>query len=153
MDSLKAEYSRASRHKRILSVIMLDLDYFKSINDRFGHATGDKVLRAVSRLCGQALREEDFIGRLGGEEFAVMLPETDAINALEVAERIRHLIASAVIETDCEDGDATLSPSCSLGVAILRDDDSSHEHLLARADKALYEAKQTGRNRVCFAKA
>lgn len=153
MDSLKAEYSRASRHKRNLSVIMMDLDNFKSINDRFGHATGDKVLRALARLCGQVLREEDFIGRLGGEEFAVMLPETDAINALEVAERIRHLIASAVIETESEDGEATLSPSCSFGVAILRDDDSSHEHLLARADKALYEAKQNGRNRVCFAKA
>jgi diguanylate cyclase (GGDEF)-like protein/PAS domain S-box-containing protein len=153
MDSLKAEYSRASRHKRNLSVIMMDLDNFKSINDRFGHATGDKVLRALARLCGQALREEDFIGRLGGEEFAVMLPETDAINALEVAERIRHLIATAVIDTESEDGAATLSPTCSFGVAILRDDDSSHEHLLARADKALYEAKENGRNRVCFAKA
>jgi diguanylate cyclase (GGDEF)-like protein/PAS domain S-box-containing protein len=152
MDSLKSEYSRASRHKRSLAVIMMDLDFFKSINDRFGHATGDRVLRALARLCGQTLREEDFIGRLGGEEFAVMLPETDAINALEVAERIRHLIETAVIETGSEDGDAELSPTCSFGVAILRDEDSSHEHLLARADKALYEAKQNGRNRVCFAK-
>ncbi len=152
MDNLKAEFARARRHQRPLAAIMMDLDYFKAINDRHGHAAGDKVLREVSRVCTKALREEDFFGRLGGEEFAVVLPETDALSAMEVAERLRCLIAEIAIRADSGQEQNTIHPSCSLGVAIMSEQDGNHENLLARADKALYEAKAEGRNRACFAK-
>ena len=152
MDNLSAERSRSARRQRQLAVIMMDIDHFKQINDKYGHAIGDKTLRAITALCSEVLREEDAFGRLGGEEFAVMLPETEAIHALEVAERMRSLIAGLAIEVNSESGAAILKTTCSFGVAMLNGADTNHEQLLARADKALYEAKQTGRNRVCFAK-
>lgn len=153
METLKSEFSRARRHDRSLAVIMMDLDHFKSINDLHGHATGDDVLRAVTRACSKALREEDFLGRLGGEEFAIMLPETEALNAMEAAERFRKLITNIAVDAaDSNNGPQVIRPTCSLGVAIAVPTDSNHEQLLARADKALYEAKASGRNRACFAK-
>jgi diguanylate cyclase (GGDEF)-like protein len=146
--AFKEEGSRAaalaSRHHHSLACLVLDLDHFKSINDRFGHAAGDKVLTDVIKACVALLRQSDLIGRLGGEEFAVLLPLTDRANAIEVAEKLRQAIADLTFSFDGQ----TLPVTSSFGVSVLDGTTPDIETLLERADAALYAAKQAGRNRV-----
>jgi diguanylate cyclase (GGDEF)-like protein len=139
------EVARARRYPEEVSVLMLDLDHFKDINDRHGHAAGDLVLQRLVLTCRAALREEDAIGRLGGEEFAILLPQTGADRALEVAERLRVAVAGVEIAAD---GGPPIRFTTSIGVATLAEGDLGVGALLARADRALYEAKSRGRNRV-----
>lgn len=135
------ELARARRSHRSLSLLMFDIDYFKSINDRFGHAAGDEVLVNLVRCAEQVIRNVDYLGRIGGEEFAVLLPDTGLDEALEVAERLR-----AGLQVDA-DRATEVGVSVSIGVATLQDGESLAE-LMWRADAALYRAKLGGRNRV-----
>lgn len=139
------ELARSRRHGHALALLMLDVDHFKAVNDTHGHAAGDEVLRQLSRELDEVLRESDLPARLGGEEFAVLLPETDAEAACQVAERLRAHLAThpAMLETG-----HTLTYTISLGVAFWRPSDSGLDDLMLRADRALYEAKRGGRNRV-----
>ncbi|CAA7620821.1 diguanylate cyclase [Magnetospirillum sp. SS-4] len=144
MSLAAAEVERARRHSRPLAALMLDIDHFKRINDTFGHPVGDEAIKAMAAACTQALRGIDHLGRLGGEEFAVILPDTDQAAAMAVAERIRAAVAAIVVATGR--GDAVFTTS--IGVAALNDADASAEPLLSRADAALYAAKTGGRNKV-----
>jgi diguanylate cyclase (GGDEF)-like protein len=135
---LAAEISRAHRFTHELAVVLLDLDRFKEINDSFGHAAGDVMLRAVSRLLTSLARQGDTVVRWGGEEFVVVLPETDLAGARRFAERLRRTIEAHAI------GEMKTSASC--GVATMLAEDSV-EDLLGAADQALYQAKSNGRNR------
>ena len=140
------EMGRARRYGRPLAVLMCDIDRFKSVNDRHGHAVGDEVLTAVSSRCQAALRQTDRLARLGGEEFAVLLPESDIAGARQTGERLRRLIA----EQPCETSIGRLTVTVSVGCAVLQGDDEV-DAVLARADAALYRAKREGRNRVATA--
>jgi diguanylate cyclase (GGDEF)-like protein len=135
---LAAEISRAHRFAHQLAVVLLDLDRFKEINDSFGHAAGDVMLRAVSRLLTSLARQGDTVARWGGEEFVVVLPETDLAGAQRFAERLRRTIEAHAV------GDMKTSASC--GVATMLPEDTVEE-LLGAADQALYQAKSNGRNR------
>jgi diguanylate cyclase (GGDEF)-like protein len=135
---LAAEISRAQRFAHQLGVVLLDLDRFKDINDSFGHAAGDVMLRAVSRLLTSLARQEDTVARWGGEEFVVVLPETDLAGARRFAERLRRTIEAHAV------GEMRTSASC--GVATMLPEDTVEE-LLGAADQALYQAKANGRNR------
>lgn len=140
---LKGEVARSLRYKRPLSLIMVDVDHFKAINDELGHQTGDEVLRSVAAIIGRRSRETDSAYRYGGEEFAVLLRETDLHSASEIAERLRNRIS---------DGLHALVPgrpvTASLGVAAISGQVQAADELIEAADAALYQAKQTGRNRV-----
>lgn len=140
-ERLNEEMSRARRHRHTLTLILLDLDHFKRINDTWGHLAGDQVLQGIGRLCLDTLRQEDVIARLGGEEFAILLPLTRLDAGQQLAERLRQCIEAH----DFGLGEATITAS--LGVAECRADDDI-ETLLDRADRSLYTAKRTGRNRV-----
>jgi two-component system chemotaxis family response regulator WspR len=142
-DTLSQELSRAGREDTPLSIVMADLDNFKSINDRFGHPAGDAVLQEASRRLSAGVRAYDHVGRYGGEEFLIVLPNCDREHAGNVSERLRRAVADTPIEAEGE----TLHITCSLGVAIA---DTSNRigiaSLVRAADEALYLAKQTGRN-------
>jgi len=138
------ELRRARRFARPLAVMMLDIDHFKKVNDTYGHAGGDTVLQAVVQIALSCLRNTDAMGRLGGEEFAIVMPETELRAATEVADRLRQTIASQNITLNHQ----TLRCTVSIGVAALQPHDSDIDALLHRADQALYIAKQDGRNRV-----
>lgn len=142
------ELSRAQRSGAPLAVLAMDIDKFKSINDTYGHAAGDAVLKALARACAPHLREVDTLARLGGEEFAVLLPETDLAAAQHVAERIRQALAEEGVASSNTE---TIRFTVSLGAAEYKDGTEDLATLLHRADAALYRAKQTGRNRVCTA--
>lgn len=145
MELAEQELSRAMRYGSPLSIAMMDIDHFKRVNDTYGHKTGDVVLQKLSQLCQATLREVDIIGRMGGEEFAIMLPETDGEKAAEVAERLRASIARADIPLGTG---LPLHFTVSIGIATLQGSDVNVDMLLNLADKALYEAKHSGRNRV-----
>ena len=147
LDLAAAELGRARRHKRRLSVFLLDLDNFKAVNDGYGHAAGDEALRTTVARAREALRTSDQIARFGGEEFVALLPETDLAGALIVAERVRAAIAGSPVVTDGQ----AIPITASLGVAEWTGAEPSIELTLRRADAALYDAKQAGRNRVCVA--
>jgi diguanylate cyclase (GGDEF)-like protein len=134
----------AIRHHHPLSLISLDLDYFKHTNDALGHAAGDRVLVRTMARCASLLRESDVIGRLGGEEFSILLPGTDQAGAVEVAEKLRLAVEANEIQLD----KATIKTTASFGVAAINSSARDVESLLEQADKALYEAKAGGRNRV-----
>lgn len=136
------ELEGARRYRRFLSAIMLDVDLFKQVNDTHGHAVGDQVLQAVAECCRQATRKVDVLGRYGGEEFAIVLPETDLAAACQIAERLRQVIAEQTIDTSA----GPLKVTASLGVSTLDGECSRPETLLAAADQALYVAKRSGRN-------
>jgi diguanylate cyclase (GGDEF)-like protein/PAS domain S-box-containing protein len=138
------ELRRAKRYGHALTVIMLDIDYFKSINDTHGHQAGDAVLKALSALVRAALRDTDIFGRLGGEEFAAVLPETDIQGGVPVAERLRRELAGLTVRLR----DAALRFTVSIGVSEVRPSDRLIEDTINRADEALYKAKRMGRNRV-----
>ena len=142
-----SEIQRAHRYNRPLSVLMVDLDHFKKINDKYGHATGDKALVELAVICKNFLRNVDIFGRLGGEEFAMLLPETDITGGGIIAERLLSAIAKTNIEAD----NKILHITVSIGVAELLPDEDKLETLLKRADDAMYEAKRKGRNQVIIA--
>ncbi|WP_158266505.1 GGDEF domain-containing protein [Allosphingosinicella deserti] len=141
---LREEIERAGRHRTPLGLLLFDLDHFKAVNDGWGHPAGDKVLKAAAAAAGAVLRGSDVFARIGGEEFAVILPETSAQGMLGVAERIR--VAVAALEVP--HGDALLRVTCSIGAAVHDAARNMPEALVARADEALYAAKRGGRNRV-----
>ena len=140
------EITRADHRHSPISFFMFDLDHFKHVNDRHGHRVGDAVLRHVAHLCRQSLREEDLLGRYGGEEFAAVLPDTDHTEALQLAERLRRTVEEHPLRLE----GCPLPLTVSVGVSTLPG--GSHrlslEHLLDRADQALYGAKRAGRNTV-----
>lgn len=147
MELAKREFGRARRYQRPLAAIMLDLDHFKQVNDTHGHAVGDQVLQIVAERCQKTVREIDILGRYGGEEFIVLLLETDLNGACIVAERLRTAITSKPMRV----GEGLeLNVTASLGVAQRDENTTSLEILIARADQALYVAKHKGRNRVAI---
>jgi diguanylate cyclase (GGDEF)-like protein len=137
--------AHANRAEKPLAAVMLDLDHFKQINDTFGHGRGDDVLAAAAEAMRSALRESDFVGRYGGEEFLILLPDTDAEGAMRVAESVRAVISTISVPT------VTQNVTASLGVAVLGDDGIDGETLTRAADRALYAAKSLGRDRVASA--
>jgi diguanylate cyclase (GGDEF)-like protein len=138
--------SQSQRYDTPLAVLISDLDHFKRINDEYGHLKGDRVLRSLALIFLQEMRKADAVCRYGGEEFAVLLPQTDLTSAMAIAERLRRRAAEVTVE----DTDAALSVS--IGVATVRETNSrSLTDLIAAADEALYRAKHEGRNRVCAA--
>jgi diguanylate cyclase (GGDEF)-like protein/PAS domain S-box-containing protein len=138
------EFSRARRYARPLATVMIDVDHFKDINDRYGHAAGDIVLREVSAICQCSLRGSDLLGRVGGEEFVLLLPDTPQSNAIYVAERMREQLAKTPIDVD----GVVVTITASFGVASLCDADINFNSILERADEAMYHAKHDGRNKV-----
>lgn len=139
------ELARARRHHEPFAVLMLDVDNFKQVNDTYGHDVGDMVLRQMSEVCAGVLRGNDILARLGGEEFAILLPETVLAPALETAERLRLALAASAVQL----GDGRkLHFTASIGVACLVSTDENIDAILKRADAALYSAKNAGRNRV-----
>jgi diguanylate cyclase (GGDEF)-like protein len=150
LERLQDEFNRCCRYDRDLSFIMCDVDHFKRINDVHGHQTGDCVLKKIASIMTRKLREEDILGRYGGEEFAVILPETNAKQATIMAERLRKLIENA----DFTYHGKQISVTISLGVVSykpLAGELHSFDDLIERADQAMYKAKNAGRNRVeCY---
>ncbi|MBU0916312.1 MAG: GGDEF domain-containing protein [Gammaproteobacteria bacterium] len=146
-NSLDKEAQRLQRFGEVYSVMLVDIDHFKRINDNLGHAAGDEVLRAVAAILKDHAREVDRVARYGGEEFCVLLPHTDHEGALQAAERLR----SAVHRTDIPWQDEQICVTISTGLATAQDPDEPLHALLKRADDALYRAKTEGRNRVVAA--
>ena len=138
------ESQRSNRYNHPLSIMMLDLDHFKKLNDTYGHAAGDKALQRFTTLCCNALRTVDIFGRWGGEEFVTLLPETDAEGAVIIAERLRKIVSQSIFVYN----EQKISFTASIGVAVLGPEDFSAAAILSRADQALYLAKNGGRNRV-----
>ncbi len=137
-------FSMARRTGRPVSIIMTDIDHFKRINDRYGHAVGDEALQHYAALLTQERRAEDIVARMGGEEFAIVLPNADLFQAVKVAERIRTNVAAKPLDM----GGHEIPMTSSFGVASLSDSDDDVHTILIRADKALYRSKDEGRNRV-----
>ncbi len=142
------EIEEARRCGRAVGVVMMDIDHFKRINDCYGHATGDAVLKQVVDTATRHLRPGDLFARIGGEEFALLLPGSDCENSLEVAERVREAVATAQIEV----AGLRIPVTLSLGVATRADEDDDIEPVMSRADHALYRAKAAGRNRALLAR-
>ena len=143
---LEQEWTRASRYGEQLTLLMIDLDHFKLVNDTHGHLAGDVVLRAVGLVLQRNLRKVDAVARYGGEEFCVMLPRLGKLDALEVAEKLRRAVAQTLIAA--QPGKPPLSVTLSVGIASYPQDAADVTALLERADEALYEAKRAGRDRV-----
>jgi diguanylate cyclase (GGDEF)-like protein/PAS domain S-box-containing protein len=145
LERAEIEVERSRRYHRPLALLMFDIDHFKRVNDAHGHAAGDTTLRQVARICEAALRLNDTCGRIGGEEFAILLPETDLDGAEPVAERLR----AAVEAGELLSGNARIRVTISIGLAVLPPGrDMLMAELMRRADVALYRAKRDGRNRV-----
>ncbi|MCW9036025.1 MAG: diguanylate cyclase [Rhodospirillales bacterium] len=142
MEKCEHELHRANRYSRPLSFLLLDLDHFKQVNDTHGHAAGDEALKQVTKFCQVTLRDEDTFGRIGGEEFAILLPENDKAAALEAAERLRHGISELTIKSE----EIEFKLTASIGVASSHPEETTPDTVLKRADKALYAAKNGGRN-------
>ncbi len=146
LERFSEELKRSQKNKLSLSFLMIDSDNFKRFNDRYGHLTGDAILRQVSKTITLAVRQIDFIGRYGGEEFSIVLSETDREQAAFAAERIRQAIAGAAIKVYDEE----LKVTVSIGVSTFPDNALNMQDLIEMADQALYLAKETGKNKVCF---
>lgn len=145
MELAGREIQRANRYKRNLSMVLMDMDYFKKINDTYGHASGDQALVTLKTICTQNTRKMDIFARLGGEEFALLLPETGKERAVELADRLRRALQEIIIQKD----EVKFKCTISMGVAeFFLEEKDSLEALLHRSDKALYKAKADGRNRV-----
>uniref|UniRef100_UPI0005649AF9 GGDEF domain-containing protein n=1 Tax=Sciscionella sediminilitoris TaxID=1445613 RepID=UPI0005649AF9 len=143
------ELARAERHGTSFGLLMVDLDFFKRTNDTYGHLAGDNVLIAVAEVLRNETRRYDSAGRFGGEEFAVLLPESNRNEVALVAERIRLRISQLTVETDSEQGHVRIEDlTASLGVAIYPGQGRTIDTLLQTADAALYSAKRNGRNQV-----
>ncbi len=141
MARLDGEWKRFRRYGRALSLLMLDIDYFKSINDRYGHDVGDQVIVAIARLCGAQTRDSDMAARIGGEEFAILLPETDLDDARVAAERLRAAVAERPIASNA----GPITVTVSIG-ATLAEQAADPADFMKRADEGLYAAKHGGRN-------
>ena len=139
--------SRAKRYKKPFSLIMLDLDHFKKINDKYGHPVGDIVLKEVSKAISNTIRESDIAARYGGEEFAIVLPETDLKGAALAAERLRKAVENLEIEANGCRVYTTISVGASCYHISIGDKYKSD--LISAADSALYNSKNTGRNKIC----
>ena len=137
------EFSRFSRYNRTFSLLMLDLDHFKEVNDQFGHPVGDKVLKELARSILLHKRDSDLFGRLGGEEFALLLPETNLAGATEIAVRLRRSCHTLAVP-----GHLAIRVTVSIGVTQVRSDGTSLDDVLSRVDATLYRAKNNGRDRV-----
>lgn len=149
-ERIKQEVSNAKRQKAPLCGIMTDIDFFKGVNDTYGHAAGDLVLKTIAKIIRGQLREYDIAGRYGGEEFSILLPFTTINEAEMVAERLRKTIENKIIDIskiNIEGDVKTITVTLSLGVYEMKENDND-EDLLRKADKALYKAKNTGRNKV-----
>lgn len=151
MGRLEEEISRCQRSLETCAVLFIDLDHFKHINDTWGHRAGDAVLCETGRRLSKAIRLEDFVGRYGGEEFAIILTDVKRDEARQVAERLQHALADELFEWEADDSSQSTSISItgSIGVALLREHANTCETLIEAADAAMYHAKHTGRNRVC----
>jgi diguanylate cyclase (GGDEF)-like protein len=145
-EALRREFHLARRNRSVLSLAVLDIDHFKSINDTYGHAAGDEVLKAVARTIADSIRATDILARYGGEEFCLLLSNTDRAGAAIIAERVREAVAKAV----CQVKGAAIHFTLSVGVATLGPQ-GDEQTLFEQADAALYGAKHAGRNRVCLA--
>lgn len=144
LDMLDREIARNERHKRVFSLAILDLDLFKQVNDDLGHLAGDEILKTLGYVLRNRVRRNDTAARIGGEEFGVLLPETELADALELAEDIRR----AVGDHEFRAGDRPIELTASLGVAQWRPEMAGASDILRAADEALYEAKDAGRDRV-----
>jgi|GEM_PF-4234281 len=144
-DLATREYERARRYGRPVSAILLDLDNLKQINDNYGHNTGDSALQKVAQLCNSTLRRPDLIGRYGGDEYVMLLPETSLAKGLAVAERLRSSISQSTLII----GEEQVRLSVSVGVAAMGTETQNLEMLIDQADQAQYKAKQAGKNQVC----
>lgn len=148
IETIDSEINRALRHGSPMSLLMLDIDHFKQVNDTWGHPAGDQVLQAVGKLLRESCRVYDVPGRFGGEEFCIVLPETRMGNTTVVAERIRQRLESTVVQC----GESLIAVTASIGIAGMdasgTDDVLSPAALIDRADRALYSAKSRGRNRI-----
>ncbi len=142
-DILEKEYYRVIRSNSKCCIVMADIDYFKNVNDTYGHLIGDKVLKAVANCFVGSLRKYDTVGRYGGEEFLFCLPETHMDKAMEITERLRQNVASLQIETGKQN---TINVTCSFGITEM-DENLSIKEIVNNADKAMYRAKDAGRNR------
>jgi diguanylate cyclase (GGDEF)-like protein len=147
LENAEKEFLRIRRYGGEMSMLMLDLDHFKNINDRYGHQVGDTTLKKLVAICHELLREVDVIGRLGGEEFAIMLPKTGSGLALEVADRLCKAVSE--VEIPLNDTASPFHFTTSIGVASLTEADHHIDEIINRADSALYKAKRAGRNRAC----
>jgi diguanylate cyclase (GGDEF)-like protein len=147
-ERIREELERSGRHGRVFSLVMIDVDHFKKFNDRFGHPEGDKALAQIARLLKNATRTADSVSRYGGEEFALVLPETASAAALEVAERIRHDLEDTSIGGPPKDKRDPILITLSIGVSSYPENGKTPEEIIEAADKALYRAKELGRNRV-----
>lgn len=145
---LEREFARHQRYDNPVSLVIFDIDHFKRVNDTYGHQTGDEVIRATARITSQLVRETDFAGRYGGEEFVVLLPGTTLDGAAQFAERLRSTIERQQLDYQ----GSPLTFTISLGVATLADDMAGYQALLERADKALYQSKEGGRNQVTLSR-
>ncbi len=145
LEQAENEIRRARRYGHPLTVLLLDVDHFKRVNDTFGHRAGDKVLQRIAQVCADRLRDSDVFGRTGGEEFVAMLPETDAAGAEPLANRLRQAVADLELPEPMEN----FGVSISVGGAQLQQGDNV-DSLIGRADQALYAAKRQGRNRYRF---
>lgn len=143
IENVNRELYRSKRASRPLSIIMFDIDHFKSINDTYGHPVGDEVLKKITAMISGNLRSIDIYARYGGEEFIICLPEAALEDAKNVAEKIR----SIVEETIMQDTNNNFKVTISLGIASLSQDTDALEQIIEQADKALYKAKQSGRNK------
>ena len=144
-DELARAFEESARYGRPLSLAIVDLDFFKKVNDTYGHAVGDEVLKAVSRIFQGSIRSTDLAARYGGEEFAMMMPESDLHDAMAFAEKIRNLVESAPIGTQ----GGTVKATVSIGVAsVPHPNIHAAKELIVAADNALYRAKNGGRNQV-----
>lgn len=147
-EAIRREARRSSRYKHPLSLLILDIDHFKQVNDTYGHPSGDAVLRVIGEILHEQLRETDTVIRYGGEEFVVILPETEILMAERISERIRQAVAAHTFQIP--EG-KTISITVSIGVATVHSKTIEPVQLFDHADKALYEAKENGRNRIVVA--
>jgi len=147
LELAQREVVRANRYKRPLSLMMMDIDHFKKVNDSYGHDAGDRVLVHLARIGLEQIRDVDIFGRIGGEEFAILLPDTDLASGGEAAERLRREVAGTVVEVNGQQVRITIS----IGVSTLTESIQDLDALMISADRALYSAKWKGRNKVCYA--
>jgi diguanylate cyclase (GGDEF)-like protein/PAS domain S-box-containing protein len=145
IETAEKEVSRAKRYKNMISVAMLDIDWFKNINDQFGHAAGDVIIKGVAGICQESLRDTDIIGRIGGEEFAALLIESSLEDSLIVAKRLKKNIESHAFRFE----DKEIRCTISIGISGLIPEEDTLEAIMKRTDAALYEAKKAGRNQIC----
>jgi diguanylate cyclase (GGDEF)-like protein len=147
MEKLAEEYRRIERDMRPFSILLMDIDKFKNVNDNYGHPVGDIALKAVAKVLKDTGRGSDFVARYGGEEFAIGMVDTNVKGAEQMAERVRKLVGKTVV---ARVGGTDLMLTLSIGVSSFPEDTKNKADLVTMADNALYQAKRLGRNRVCL---